>query len=136
MAAGTSTKLTARQIMTRAAFENAIVVCFALGASTNLVLHALALAYEAGTYSHSHSHTRETSRIRTPVLHTLPLARLARLRFGVRLRRRSSNAKPGGTQKQNTKKALRIALAARADEHRKERKACNGSRLAHHAPSF
>ena len=36
--------LTPRTIMTRAAFENAITVALALGGSTNLVLHLLALA--------------------------------------------------------------------------------------------
>eukprot|EP01051_Picozoa_sp_SAG22_P012076 SAG22_NODE_1225_length_5115_cov_1.965510_2_plen_73_part_00 len=34
--------------MTREAFENAIVVLYALGGSTNGVLHLLALAKEAG----------------------------------------------------------------------------------------
>jgi dihydroxy-acid dehydratase len=37
-----------RQIMTRAAFENAIAVVMALGGSTNSVLHLLAIAHEAG----------------------------------------------------------------------------------------
>jgi dihydroxy-acid dehydratase len=37
-----------RQIMTKEAFENAIAVGMALGGSTNLVLHLLAIAYEAG----------------------------------------------------------------------------------------
>ncbi len=36
-----------RQIMTKDAFENAIAVGMALGGSTNLVLHLLAIAYEA-----------------------------------------------------------------------------------------
>lgn len=36
-----------RQIMTRAAFENAITTVMALGGSTNAVLHLLALAHEA-----------------------------------------------------------------------------------------
>jgi len=39
--------ITARQVCTRAAFENAIVVMMALGGSTNAVLHLLALAHEA-----------------------------------------------------------------------------------------
>lgn len=39
--------LTARRIMTRAAFENAIAVVQALGGSTNAVLHLLAIAHEA-----------------------------------------------------------------------------------------
>ncbi|HVC02408.1 MAG TPA: dihydroxy-acid dehydratase [Steroidobacteraceae bacterium] len=37
-----------RQIMTRAAFENAITVAIALGGSTNVVLHLLAIASSAG----------------------------------------------------------------------------------------
>jgi dihydroxy-acid dehydratase len=36
-----------RQILTKQAFENAIAVGMALGGSTNLVLHLLAIAYEA-----------------------------------------------------------------------------------------
>jgi len=36
-----------RQILTKAAFENAIAVTMALGGSTNAVLHLLAIAYEA-----------------------------------------------------------------------------------------
>ena len=36
-----------RQIMTKAAFENAIAIVMALGGSTNAVLHLLAIAYEA-----------------------------------------------------------------------------------------
>ena len=39
--------VTARQIMTRHAFENALTVAWALGGSTNAVLHLLALAKEA-----------------------------------------------------------------------------------------
>jgi dihydroxy-acid dehydratase len=39
--------ITARQIMTREAFENAITVLMALGGSTNAVLHLLAMAREA-----------------------------------------------------------------------------------------
>jgi len=37
-----------RDILTRKAFENAIVVCLALGGSTNLILHLLAIAHSAG----------------------------------------------------------------------------------------
>jgi dihydroxy-acid dehydratase len=37
-----------RQILTKEAFENAIAVGMALGGSTNMVLHLLAIAYEAG----------------------------------------------------------------------------------------
>jgi dihydroxy-acid dehydratase len=39
--------ITARQILTREAFENAITVVMALGGSTNAVLHLLAIANEA-----------------------------------------------------------------------------------------
>ena len=39
--------ITARQIMTRQAFENAIAVVMALGGSTNAVLHLMAIAHEA-----------------------------------------------------------------------------------------
>src|SRR3712207_3577726 len=38
--------ITARQIMTREAFENAITACMALGGSTNAVLHLMAIAHE------------------------------------------------------------------------------------------
>ena len=40
--------ITARDIMTREAFENAIAVVMAFGGSTNAVLHLLAIAWEAG----------------------------------------------------------------------------------------
>jgi dihydroxy-acid dehydratase len=40
--------ITARDIMTREAFENGLTVAWALGGSTNAVLHLLALAREAG----------------------------------------------------------------------------------------
>ena len=40
--------VTPRQILTRAAFENAIRVDLALGGSSNTVLHLLAIAHEAG----------------------------------------------------------------------------------------
>ncbi|MBV9162064.1 MAG: dihydroxy-acid dehydratase [Pseudonocardiales bacterium] len=39
--------ITARQILTREAFDNAIAVVMALGGSTNAVLHLLAIAHEA-----------------------------------------------------------------------------------------
>jgi dihydroxy-acid dehydratase len=39
--------ITARDILTREAFENAIAVVMAFGGSTNAVLHLLAIAYEA-----------------------------------------------------------------------------------------
>ncbi|OGG00833.1 dihydroxy-acid dehydratase [Candidatus Gottesmanbacteria bacterium RBG_16_38_7b] len=41
-------KISARQIMTKKAFENAVTFVFAIGGSTNAVLHLLALAGEAG----------------------------------------------------------------------------------------
>jgi dihydroxy-acid dehydratase len=40
--------ITARDIMTKKAFENAIAVIQALGGSTNAVLHMMAIAHEAG----------------------------------------------------------------------------------------
>ncbi|MCX7913256.1 MAG: dihydroxy-acid dehydratase [Thermodesulfovibrionales bacterium] len=40
--------ITSRKIMTREAFENAIIVDLTLGGSTNTVLHIPAIAYEAG----------------------------------------------------------------------------------------
>ncbi len=40
--------ITARDIMSRKAFENAIAVVMAFGGSTNAVLHLLAIAHEAG----------------------------------------------------------------------------------------
>ncbi len=40
-------RITARQILTKPAFENAIAVVMALGGSTNAVLHLLAIAHEA-----------------------------------------------------------------------------------------
>src|ERR1041384_4433466 len=40
--------ITARDILTREAFENAIAVVMAFGGSTNAVLHLLAIAQEAG----------------------------------------------------------------------------------------
>ena len=40
--------ITARDILTKNAFENAITVVMALGGSTNAVLHLLAIAHEAG----------------------------------------------------------------------------------------
>ena len=39
--------ITARQILTREAFENAITIVMALGGSTNAVLHLMAIAHEA-----------------------------------------------------------------------------------------
>ncbi|GAA4265258.1 dihydroxy-acid dehydratase [Frondihabitans peucedani] len=39
--------ITARDILTKEAFENAIAVAMAFGGSTNVVLHLLAIAYEA-----------------------------------------------------------------------------------------
>ncbi len=39
--------ITARQIMTKKAFENAVTVVMALGGSTNAVLHLMAIAHEA-----------------------------------------------------------------------------------------
>ncbi len=47
LAAAVENQLLPRQIMTRAAFENAIAVIMATGGSTNAVLHLLAIAHSA-----------------------------------------------------------------------------------------
>ena len=47
LAAAVASGLTARQILTRQAFENAIAVVMAVGGSTNAVLHLLAIAHAA-----------------------------------------------------------------------------------------
>ncbi|MBP1468447.1 dihydroxy-acid dehydratase [Candidatus Chloroploca sp. M-50] len=57
---------TARQILTREAFENAIVVVMALGGSTNAVLHLLAIAHAAEVPLTIDDF--ETIRTRVPVL--------------------------------------------------------------------
>ncbi len=44
--------ITARRILTRQAFENAITVVMAIGGSTNAVLHFLAIAHAAGVELH------------------------------------------------------------------------------------
>jgi dihydroxy-acid dehydratase len=48
LAAAVRAGLTARRILTRQAFENAIAVVMAVGGSTNAVLHLLAIAHAAG----------------------------------------------------------------------------------------
>lgn len=58
--------LTPRRILTRAAFENGIAVCMALGGSTNAVLHLLAIAHAAGVPLALDDF--EAIRKRTPVL--------------------------------------------------------------------
>jgi dihydroxy-acid dehydratase len=60
------TQLLPRQIMTRAAFENAIAVVMALGGSTNAVLHLLAIAHAAEVPLTIDDF--ETIRARVPVL--------------------------------------------------------------------
>ncbi|MBX7222454.1 MAG: dihydroxy-acid dehydratase [Blastocatellia bacterium] len=55
-----------RQILTRAAFENAIAVVMAIGGSTNAVLHLLAIAHAAGVPLSLEDF--ETIRRRVPVL--------------------------------------------------------------------
>jgi dihydroxy-acid dehydratase len=40
-----------REVMTRQAFENAMILDMAMGGSTNTVLHILAIAHEAGSNS-------------------------------------------------------------------------------------
>ena len=58
--------ITARQILTKEAFENAITVVMALGGSTNAVLHLLAIAHEArGRRSTSTTSTAIGDRTRT-----------------------------------------------------------------------
>jgi len=57
---------TARQIMTRKAFENAISVVMALGGSTNAVLHLLAIAHAAEVPLTIDDF--ETIRVKVPVL--------------------------------------------------------------------
>jgi dihydroxy-acid dehydratase len=58
--------ITPGQIMTRAAFENAITVVIALGGSTNAVLHLLAIAHAAGVPLELDDFTRIGTRV--PVL--------------------------------------------------------------------
>ena len=58
--------LTARRILTREAFENAISVVMAIGGSTNAVLHLLAIAHAAGVPLVLDDF--ETIRARVPVL--------------------------------------------------------------------
>ncbi len=58
-----------RDIMTRAAFENAITVVIALGGSTNAVLHLLAIAREAGVPLELDDFTRIGARV--PLLSNL-----------------------------------------------------------------
>ena len=55
--------ITARTILTREAFENAITVVMALGGSTNAVLHLLAIA-QRGAASSSRSTTSTGSATR------------------------------------------------------------------------
>lgn len=55
--------ITARQIMTKQAFENAIAVTSALGGSTNAVLHLLAIAHEAGVELHLDDFNRIAAKV-------------------------------------------------------------------------
>lgn len=50
--------ITARDILTKEAFENAIAVMMAFGGSSNTVLHLLAIAYEAGVELSLHDFNR------------------------------------------------------------------------------
>ncbi|MDG2429022.1 MAG: dihydroxy-acid dehydratase [Acidimicrobiales bacterium] len=52
-----------RQIMTRAAFENAIAVVMALGGSSNAVLHLMAIAFEAGVELELEDFNRVAARV-------------------------------------------------------------------------
>src|SRR5438034_10871775 len=58
--------MTARDVLTREAFENAIAVVMAFGGSTNAVLHLLAIAHEAGVDLKIEDF--ETIRRRVPVI--------------------------------------------------------------------
>jgi dihydroxy-acid dehydratase len=55
--------ITARQIMTKQAFENAIAVTSARGGSTNAVLHLLAIANEAGVELHLDDFNRIAAKV-------------------------------------------------------------------------
>ncbi|MBN9100143.1 MAG: dihydroxy-acid dehydratase [Pseudonocardia sp.] len=55
--------ITARQILTKEAFENAIAVVMAFGGSTNAVLHLLAIAWEAGVPLELDDFTRIGSKV-------------------------------------------------------------------------
>jgi dihydroxy-acid dehydratase len=55
--------ITARQIMTKEAFDNAITVVMALGGSTNAVLHLLAIAHEARVELSYDDFTRIAARV-------------------------------------------------------------------------
>src|SRR6187200_1826361 len=55
--------ITARQVLTREAFENAIAVVMAFGGSTNAVLHLLAIAHEAGVPLELDDFTRVGQRV-------------------------------------------------------------------------
>ena len=57
--------ITARDILTKEAFENAIAVVMAFGGSTNAVLHLLAIAYEANVELTLEDFTRVGARCRT-----------------------------------------------------------------------
>jgi dihydroxy-acid dehydratase len=66
LAAAVASGLTARRILTRQAFENAIAVVMAVGGSTNAVLHLLAIAHAAKVPLTIDDF--ETTRGRVPVL--------------------------------------------------------------------
>ena len=55
--------ITARDIMTKRAFENAITIVMALGGSTNAVLHLLAMAHEADVDLELHDFHRVGSKV-------------------------------------------------------------------------
>ena len=66
LARAVASDLTARKLMTRQAFENAIAVVMAVGGSTNAVLHLLAIAHSADVPLTLDDF--ETMRARVPVL--------------------------------------------------------------------
>ncbi len=55
--------ITARDIMTKKAFENAVAVVMALGGSTNAVLHLLAIAHEADVSLSLHDFNRIADKV-------------------------------------------------------------------------
>lgn len=55
--------ITPKQIMTKKAFENALTVCIALGGSTNLVLHLIAMAHSTGVKFSLNDFTRVGKRV-------------------------------------------------------------------------
>ena len=111
--------ITARQILTREAFENAIAVVMALGGSTNAVLHLLAIAREAEV----DLTLDDFNRIGDKVPHLGDLKPFGRVRDD---RRRPRRRHPGGDAR-----AARRRPAARRLPHR-HRQDDGGEPRRHH----